>query len=84
MQILSKNKAVVVISSMHHDKAIDEKTEYNRKPVKIIIDNNQTKIGVDQLYHNYNIAKKYASWYGLTFLAEMPIACIKPTIPKQK
>jgi hypothetical protein len=51
-----KNKSVILLSTMHADKAIDQKTG---KP-EMIIDYNKTKAAVDrvdQLCHNYSVSK---------------------------
>lgn len=59
-----KKKPVVLLSSMHHDDAIDESTGELKKPV-IISDYNRTKIGVDiidQMIQNYNVARNTKRW----------------------
>lgn len=51
-----KNKAVVCISTMHHDAAIDPSTGDKKKPV-IITTYNETKYGVDildKMYRQYD------------------------------
>ena len=57
-----KRKAVVLLSSMHHDKAINE--ENDKKP-EIIIHYNETKSGVDNLDHLcrlYSCKRKIRRW----------------------
>nr|CAI5860047.1 unnamed protein product [Callosobruchus analis] len=59
-----KNKAVLLLSSMHHDDAIDPDTKEEQKP-EIITFYNKTKIGVDlidQLCENYNVARNTCQW----------------------
>ncbi|KAF2887901.1 hypothetical protein ILUMI_18272 [Ignelater luminosus] len=54
-----KNKAVILISSINHDNAIDHDSGQNKKP-EIISFYNQTKIGVnlvDQMHEKYNVAR---------------------------
>ena len=51
---------MIVLSSMHHDKAIDNGTTETKKP-EMITFYNRTKIGVDildQLCAKYNVARK--------------------------
>ena len=57
-----KNKAVILLSSMHHDNAIDEQ---NSKKPEIIIHYNATKSGVDNLDHlvkMYTCKRKKNRW----------------------
>lgn len=78
-----KNKAVLVVSSMHHDDEIDDTTGDAKKPA-IITYYNQTKIGVDlvdQLCQNYNVARNTKRWpmvvfYNLLNLAAINALCI--------
>lgn len=54
-----KNKSVILISSMHHDNAIDVETGDAKKP-EIITMYNQTKFAVDrldQLCEKYNVSR---------------------------
>ncbi|XP_060803393.1 piggyBac transposable element-derived protein 4-like [Amyelois transitella] len=56
-----KNKAVVMVSSMHHTASVDEST---KKPENILY-YNQTKIGVDlldQRCSNYSTARRTRRW----------------------
>nr|CAI5867610.1 unnamed protein product [Callosobruchus analis] len=64
-----KNKSVVLISSMHHDDAIDMETGEASKP-EIITEYNRTKIGVDlvdQLCQKYNVARNTRRWPMVVF-----------------
>lgn len=57
-----KNKAVILLSTNHHD--IDISSEESRKP-QIILDYNKGKCGVDtldQLVRNYNCIRKCNRW----------------------
>lgn len=59
-----KNRAVLLISTMHHDDAIDQETGDDKKP-EMITQYNKTKIGVDlvdQLCQKYNVARNTRRW----------------------
>ncbi|XP_072380548.1 uncharacterized protein [Diabrotica undecimpunctata] len=59
-----RNKSFILVSSMHHDNAIDPKTGDSKKP-DIVTRYNKTKIGVncvDQLCVNYNVARNTCRW----------------------
>ena len=49
-----KNKAVVLLSTMHNNNKVDEETGLP----KMILDYNATKAAVDQLCHNYSMQKR--------------------------
>ena len=56
-----KNKAVVLLSTMHNDKKVDEETGLP----EMILDYNATKAAVDrvdQLCHNYSVQKRTMRW----------------------
>lgn len=72
-----KNKAVLVVSSMHNDNAIDEEN-YANKP-EMITFYNKTKIGVDlvdQLNQKYNVAKNTRRWPMVIFYDLLNISAI--------
>lgn len=65
-----KKKSMIVLSSMHHDKAIDNGTTETKKP-EMITFYNRTKIGVDildQLCAKYNVARNTRRWPMVIFL----------------
>lgn len=83
-----KNKSVILVSSMHHDVAIDLETEDKREP-EIVTFYNHTKIGVDlvdQLCQKYNIAKNaMVVFYNLLNVAGINAVCIyKANHPTEK
>jgi hypothetical protein len=87
-----KNRSVILLSSMHHDNAIDDETGDNNKPV-IITDYNHTKIGVDlvdQLCQHYNVARNTRRWpmvifYDLINISGINALCVyKANHPEEK
>ncbi|CAH2006447.1 unnamed protein product [Acanthoscelides obtectus] len=87
-----KNKAVIVISSMHHDSSIDPESGENRLP-EIITCYNQTKVGVDlvdQMSDNYNVARTTNRWpmvvfYDLLNISGINACCVyKANHPNEK
>lgn len=73
-----KQKAVLVISSMHHDAEIDPETGEKRKPA-IITFYNHTKIGVDlvdQLCQKNNVARNTRRWPMVVFYNLLNVAAI--------
>ncbi len=68
-----KNKAVILLSTFHHEKNIDEDT---KKP-ECILDYNQTKGGVDTVDHlieNYTYRRKSNRWTFNVFLYVIDVA----------
>jgi len=68
-----KNKAVILLSTFHHEKNIDEDT---KKP-ECILDYNQTKGGVDTVDHlieNYTCRRKSNRWTFNVFLYAVDVA----------
>lgn len=87
-----KNKSVILVSSMHHDDAIDLESGDKRKP-EIVTFYNHTKIGVDlvdQLCQKYNVARNTRRWpmvvfYNLLNIAGINALCIfKANHPMEK
>jgi len=75
----AKNRAVVLLSSMHHDNKIDQATT---KP-EIIIDYNRTKGGVDtvdQLCHRYSVKRATRRWPLCIFFGILDLAAINAMI----
>ncbi|XP_072384588.1 uncharacterized protein [Diabrotica undecimpunctata] len=73
-----RNKSVILVSSMHHDKAIDPKTGDSKKP-DIVTRYNKTKISVDcvdQLCVNYNVARNTCRWPMVIFFHLLNISGI--------
>lgn len=73
-----KNKSVILLSSMHHDDAIDKETGDAKKP-EIITMYNKTKIGVDrldQLCQKYDTARNTRRWPMIIFYDILNIAAI--------
>ena len=63
-------KAVILLSSMHSDNAIDKSSGFKNKP-EIVTFYNQTKVGVDvldQLCSNYDTARTTKRWPTVFFL----------------
>lgn len=59
-----KNQAVLLISTMHNSKAIDESTGEHRKPA-VITSYNETKFGVDivdKMCGQYDVARNSRRW----------------------
>lgn len=59
-----KNKAVLLLSTMHHDASIDHTTNEMKKP-ELLTFYNSTKIGVDlvdQLCGNYDVSRTTRRW----------------------
>ncbi|XP_046686551.1 uncharacterized protein LOC124372222 [Homalodisca vitripennis] len=64
-----RNKAVVLLSTMHNDDAIDEETGPKQKP-EIVSFYNKTKIGVDvvdQMCSKYDVARNTRRWPMVVF-----------------
>ena len=62
-------KAVILLSSMHSDNAIDKSSGFKNKP-EIVTFYNQTKVGVDvldQLCSNYDTARTTKRWPTVIF-----------------
>lgn len=87
-----KNKTVIVLSTMHHDKAVDEETGEKRKP-EMISFYNMTKVGVDlvdQICQHNNVARNTRRWpmvifYDLLNIASINALCIyKAHHPEEK
>lgn len=77
-----KNKNVLLISSMHHDDAIDPATGEDCKP-EIITLYNSTKGGVDtvdQLCSNYNCARNTQRWPMVVFYSSLNVAGINSLV----
>lgn len=73
-----KNKAVILISTMHNDDAIDHDTGDDQKP-EMVTFYNRTKIGVDlvdQLCQNYNVARNTHRWPMVVFFDLLNISAI--------
>ncbi|XP_066970873.1 piggyBac transposable element-derived protein 4-like isoform X3 [Macrobrachium rosenbergii] len=73
-----KGKNVVLLSTMHHDAAIDESTKEKRKP-EIITFYNSTKGGVDtvdQLCSIYNVSRNTRRWPVTVFYTILNVAGI--------
>ena len=71
-----KGKAVILLSSMHHDSAID--VENSNKP-DIILHYNKTKSGVDNLDHlvgQYSCKRKIRRWPMTLFFNIVDCACV--------
>jgi len=74
----NKKKNVVLISSMHHDKKIDETTCEERKP-DIITFYNSTKGGVDvvdMMMDEYSVSRNSRRWPLTVFLALLNISSV--------
>jgi len=54
-----KNKAVILLSSIHHDKSVSEETH---KKLGKILYYNETKGGVDQMVQTYSCKRKINRW----------------------
>lgn len=79
--VAKKNKVVLILSTMHHDDAIDETSEKN-KP-KMITFYNATKSGVDtvdQLCSTYNVARKTNRWPMVILYSMINVAAINAQI----
>lgn len=78
----NKNKIVILISTMHHDKQIAQVNKEKLKP-EIIMDYNRTKSGVDTMDYmteNYTVARTSARWPLTIFYALMNIGGINSQI----
>nr|CAI5853078.1 unnamed protein product [Callosobruchus analis] len=76
-----KNRAVILIPSMHHDKSIDLEAGEKKLP-KIITFYNKTKIGVDmvdQMCQKYNVARTTNQWPMVVFYNLLNISAINAT-----
>ena len=74
-----KNKAVLLLSTMHEEGATDEQTG---KPV-MIVDYNKTKIGVDmvdKMISGYNVSRTTRRWPMVVFFACMNIGAINSQV----
>lgn len=84
-----KNRSVILISSMHHDNAIDEQRNDEKIPI-MITDYNHTKIGVDlvdQLCQKYNVARNTCRWpmvifYNLLNISGINALCVYKSCTK--
>jgi len=75
-----KNRAVVLLSSMHHDDAVN--AEQKNKP-QIVLDYNDTKGGVDtadQLVRTYSVLRKVKRWPVVCFFNLLDIAALNALI----
>ena len=75
-----KNRAVVLLSSMHHDDAVN--VEQKNKP-QIVLDYNDTKGGVDtadQLVRIYSVLRKVKRWPVVCFFNLLDIAALNALI----
>ena len=79
LYIPKKNKAVVLLSTMHNDKEVDEATG---KPL-IILDYNATKAAVDQCCHNYSVQKRTKCWPLAYFYNCLNVAAINALVTYQ-
>nr|CAH7732627.1 unnamed protein product [Callosobruchus chinensis] len=73
-----KNKAVLVLSTMHFDDAIDSTTHEERKP-EMVTFYNMTKGGVDvldQLCHNYDVSRSTRRWPMVLFYDLLNITAV--------
>lgn len=73
-----RNKAVVLLSTMHHDEAIDEDSGTDKKP-EIVTMYNKTKIGVDvvdQMCAKYNVARNTRRWPMVIFFDLLNVSAI--------
>ena len=74
----SKKKNVVLISSMHQDKKIDEPTGEDKKP-EIITFYDSTKGGVDvvdMMMDKYSVSRNSRRWPVTVFFALLNISCV--------
>ena len=74
----SKKKNVVLISSMHQDKKIDEATGEDKKP-EIITFYDSTKGGVDvvdMMMDKYSVSRNSRRWPVTVFFALLNISCV--------
>lgn len=77
-----KNKTVLVVSTMHHDKAIDSETEEKQKP-EIVTFYNRTKCAVDlldQMCSAYDVARNSRRWPLTIFFDLLNIAGLNSLI----
>lgn len=77
-----KNKVVLVMSTLHHDKNIDESTGDNRKP-EMITYYNKTKAGVDvadELSATYDVSRNSKRWPMTIFYGILNMAAINGII----
>ena len=80
--VAKKNKAVLALSTMHHDATIDPETGDKKKP-EIITFYNTTKSGVDtvdQMCSTYNVARKTNRWLMVVFYSMLNVADINSQI----
>lgn len=78
----SKNKNVLVVSSMHHHDDIDQETGVQQKPI-IITDYNRTKGGVDtvdKLCASYSCARNTRRWPMVLFYLVLNVGGINSKI----
>ena len=81
----NKKKNVVLISSMHHDKKIDETTGEERKP-DIITFYNSTKGGVDvvdMMMDEYSVFRNSRRWPLTVFFALLNISSVNSYVCSQ-
>lgn len=80
--VAKKNKTVLILSTMHHDNAVDATSGDKKKP-EMITFYNATKSGVDtvdQLCSTYNVSRKTNRWPMVIFYTMMNIAGINAQI----
>lgn len=78
----AKNRCVVLVSSMHHDGAIDSDSGDLKKP-QIISFYNHTKFGVDVIdekYATYSTSRRCSRWPLVLFYRLLDIACINAQV----
>jgi len=86
--MLEKNKVVLVLSTMHFDKAIDKNSNEARKP-EIITAYNATNGAVDNMVRmtvNYSVARKHFRWplFSLVFCFMLNIGGVNAQIIYQE
>jgi len=77
--IPKRNRAVILLSTMHSDNKVDDKT---KKP-EIIMEYNRTKGGVDtvdQLCHKYTVKRLTRRWTMCVFYGMLDIAAVNSLI----
>ena len=73
--IPKRNRAVILLSTMHSDNKVDDKT---KKP-EIIMEYNRTKGGVgtvDQLWHRYTVKRPTRRWPMCVFYGMLDVAAV--------
>lgn len=80
-----RNKTVLLLSTMHHDAAIDASTGDAKKP-EIITFYNKTKCGVDivdRMCRQYDVSRNSRRWPLTLFFNFLNIACINGVVIHQ-